>query len=540
MSALLLAGMLAASGIQFADITASSKIDFRNRNSPTPEKYLIETMTGGVALLDYDLDGDLDVFFTNGATAGKLDKSASEFWNRLYRNNGDGTFADVTEQAGVQGQGYSMGAAVADYDNDGDPDLLVTNYGHVTLYRNTGKGTFEDVTSAAGLGKASGWFTSAGFFDYDGDGLLDLLALRYVNWTLADNKPCGSRTDAGRAYCHPDNYKEVPNLLFRNQGDGKFLDVSEKTGIGKVAGKGLGLAFEDFDGDGLVDVSVANDSFPQFLFRNSGDGTFTENALLAGTAYDENGKTFAGMGTEAADLDGDGWPDVVTTTLSNERYAMFRNNADGSFNYWSQEAGLADITRLFAGWGVRAADFDLDGVRDLFFANSHVMDNIKMTQPHIAYEQPPLVLRGAGKRFVNVSKDAGPSFAKPIPARGLAAGDLDNDGDVDIVIAQCGGPALILRNDSSAGAWLGLELQGSRSNRDAIGAKVVVVDSAERKQRFMVSTTGSYQSAQDKRLLIGLGKASVKEVQIRWPSGLQSVLKAPEPGKYHKVTEPAP
>jgi hypothetical protein len=520
---------------------------FRNSNSPTEEKYLIETMTGGVAIFDYDGDGRYDVFLTNGAKVDAnakqskdLDKSAPQFWNRLFRNLGGGRFADVTESSGVRGHGYSMGVAVADLDNDGDTDLLVTNYGEVVLYRNNGNGTFSDQTTTSGLSGARGWFSSAGFFDYDRDGRLDLFLCRYLDWSFSDNKHCGTRAEGGRAYCHPDNFKPVSNLLYRNNGDGTFTDVSARSGIGSSEGKALGVAFEDFDDDGHVDVTVANDSFAQFLFRNNGDGTFTETALLAGSAYDEDGRTFAGMGTEAADLDDDGWPDIVTTTLSNERYAQFRNNGDGSFTYWSRESGLADITRLFAGWGVRAADFDLDGARDLFFANSHVMDNIELTQPQLMYEQPALLLLGVSGRLVDVSKNAGEVFRRPMPARGLASGDLDNDGDLDLVLAQCGGPAVYLQNQrSNSNRWIGLQLQGRISNRDAIGAKVIVVDKAGKRRRFLVSTAGSYQSAYDGRLLVGIGGAEgVEEVRIAWPSGKQSVVRNAATGKYHLIVEP--
>lgn len=523
--------------VQFVDVASSAGLLFRNRNSATPNKYLIETMTGGVALLDYDADGWMDVFFPNGAAVKNpqpdgeaLDKSAPEFWNRLYRNNHDGTFTDVTEKAGVRGAGYGMGAAVGDFDNDGFPDLLVTNYGSVLLYHNNGDGTFSDVTAKAGMGQAAGWFTSAGFFDYDQDGKLDLFLCRYVRWSFAANVYCGSREAAGRAYCHPDNFKPISNMLFHNNGNGTFTDVSGPSGIGKVEGKGLGVAFADFDNDGRIDISVANDSYPQFLFHNNGNGTFSETALAAGAAYNEDGKTFAGMGTDAADVDGDGWPDIITTALSNECYVFFRNNHDNSFTDLTQPSRLGEITRLFAGWGVRVFDYDLDGQKDVLFANSHVMDNIHMTQPHLRYEQAPLLLRGTAGKFANVSPQSGAPFQRTSAARGLAIGDLDNDGDPDVVIVNCGGPALYLRNEGgNRSNWLGLKLQGKKSNRDGIGAKVTVTSTGGKVQHYMVTTTGSYQSAQDPRLFIGIGdETAVKDVRILWPSGTKQVLTTPK------------
>ncbi len=367
--------------VRYTDVTGPSGLHFQHHNSATPSKFLIETMTGGVAVLDYDGDGWLDVFFVNGAklkenqTDGDpLDKSAPEFWNRLFRNNRDGTFTDVTEKAGLRGKGYGMGAAVGDYDNDGDPDLFVTNYGRSVLYRNNGDGTFSDVTSQAKL-MADGWATSAGFVDYDNDGNLDLFVCRYLEWGFASNIYCGNKGPNGRSYCHPDNFKPISNLLFRNNGDGTFADVTRTSKIGESAGKGLGVAFADFNGDGYLDISVANDSYQQLLFKNAGNGTFKEMAVIAGTGYTEDGKTFAGMGTDFADIDDDGFPDIVTTALSNEAYAYFHNNGDESFTYATLSSSLGEITRLFSGWGIRIFDFDNDGEKDLFLADSHVMDN---------------------------------------------------------------------------------------------------------------------------------------------------------------------
>lgn len=531
--------------VTYEDVTSSSRIHFKNNNSATPEKYLIETMTGGVAVFDYDNDGWLDVFLVNGAKirAGQRDsevpdKSEPEFWNRLYRNNHDGTFTDVTEKAGVRGNGYGMGVAVGDFDNDGFEDLLVTNYGSVILYKNNRDGTFTDVTQKAGL-HTEGWMSSAGFFDYDNDGKLDLFICRYLDWDFSKNKYCGSRVEGGRSYCHPDNFKPVSNYLFHNNGDGTFTDVSAKSHIAASAGKGLGVAFADFNNDGRLDISVANDSFQQFLFINNGEGTFTENGLAAGVGYTDEGKVFAGMGTDASDVDDDGKPDIVTTALSNETYAYFHNNGDGSFNYDTNVSRLGEITRLFGGWGMRVVDYDNDGHKDLFFANSHVMDNIEKMQPHLEYLQHLLLLRQVDGKFVNVSDQSGKVFAEKWASRGAAFGDLDNDGDIDVVVETCGGPAYVLRNEGgNQNGWIGLDLRGTKSNRDGIGAKVKLTSESGRIQYGMVTTTASYQSAQDKRLFFGIGQeTAIRKIEITWPSGTKQVIENPSIRKILTIAE---
>jgi hypothetical protein len=531
--------------VTYVDVTPETGIHFKDSNSPTSEKYLIETMTGGVALLDYDNDGYLDIFVVNGARihAGQSDaevpdKSAPEYWNRLYHNNHDGTFTDVTEKAGVRGSGFGMGVAAADYDHAGFTDLLVTNFGSVILYHNNHNGTFSDLTAKAGL-KTSGWMSSAGFFDYDNDGKPDLFICRYLDWNFSKNVYCGSHDAGGRSYCHPDNFKPISDYLFHNNGDGTFTDVSVKSHIAATPGKGLGVAFADFNNDGRMDISVANDSFPQFLFLNNGDGTFTENGVAAGVAFTDDGKTFAGMGTDAADVDNDGRPDIVTTALSNEAYGYFHNSGNGMFDYDTNVSRLGEMTRLYGGWGMRIFDYDNDGAKDLFFANSHVMDNIEKTQPHVEYKEPMLLLKQVNHKFVNVSAQSGSVFSEKWASRGAAFGDIDNDGDIDVVVVTCGGTLYVLRNEGgNQNGWIGLDLRGTRSNRDGIGAKVKLTSQSGKVQYGMVTTTASYQSAQDKRLYFGLGEEkSIQKIEITWPSGTKQVVDKPPMGKILPVTE---
>ena len=519
----------------FNDITAQTGITFVNRNSPTSDKYLIEAMTGGVALIDYDADGWPDIFLVNGAQlhAGQTDteplaKTQPAYWNRLYHNNRDGTFSDVTEKMGLTGTGYGMGVAVGDIDNDGFDDLLVTNYGGAILYHNDGGKGFTDISARAGL-KVEGWMSSAGFFDYDNDGKLDLFICRYVDWSFAKNTFCGSREEGGRSYCHPDNFKPISSYLFHNNGDGTFTDVSAASHIAATPGKSLGVAFADFNGDGKIDIAVANDSFQQFLFVNQGHGVFAEAGLTQGTGFTDEGKVFAGMGIDAADIDNDGHPDIVATALSNESYAYFHNLGADTFNYDTNISGIGRATKLLGGWGMRIFDFDNDGAKDLFFANSHVMDNVAKMQPHLEYLQSLLLLRQVNGRFVDVSAQSGQVFAQKWASRGAAFGDLDNDGDIDIVVATCGGPAHVLRNDGgNANNWIGFDLRGTRSNRDGIGATVKLTSAAGHVQYGLASTAGSYQSAQDRRVYFGIGDEKwVQKAEIAWPSGIRQTVNNP-------------
>ena len=535
--------------VQFKDITAQSHLDFTQENSPTSNKYLIETMGGGVALFDYDNDGRLDIFFTNGALLsdpmpdGKLpDKSNKKFWNRLYHQNADGTFTDVTERAGVNGVAegyYSMGVAVGDYDNDGYEDLYVTGFGGNILYHNNGDGTFTDVTEKAGV-KGGGWSASAGFFDYDNDGKLDIFVTRYLDWTIKTNRYCGEKPPNGvRSYCHPDNYDGPTNILYHNNGDGTFTDVSQKAGIANPRGKSLGVDFADYDGDGFTDVFVSNDSVQCFLYHNNGNGTFAEVGLLAGVGYNEDGKTFAGMGIDFSDYDNDGWPDIVVTDLSNERYMLFRNEGTGTFRDVTNQSGIGGATLTFSGWSTHFFDYDNDGWKDLFVAQSHVMDTIQVTSPNLRYMEPPLLLHNNAGHFSRVI--AGEAFQQDWAGRGAAFGDIDNDGDIDIVVSNLGQKAYILRNDGgNKNNWVGIQPVGTKSNRDGIGARIKVVSASGLTQYFTVNTTVGYQSASDKRVLVGLGKDPVaKLIEIRWPSGIVQKIEDVKARQYLKAVEPS-
>ncbi len=502
-------------------------------------------MGGGVAIFDFDNDGRMDLFFTNGALlkdpmpkGGLPDKSEPKYWNRLYHQKSDGSFEDVTERAGLRGSGYSMGVAAGDYDNDGHTDLYVTGYGENHLYHNNGDGTFTDVAKKLGV-SADGWSTSAGWIDYDRNGRLDLFVARYLDWDFARGSiPCGDTRPGFRAYCHPDNFKGATNILYHQKPDGTFEDVSVKAGVADPTGKALGVAFADFDNDGWPDVFVANDSVRQSLYHNKRDGTFEDIAVTAGAGYDENGKTFAGMGVDAGDYDNDGWPDVFITTLSNETYPLYRNNGDLSFTWATNATSVGQITLPYSGWGLHFIDADNDGLRDVFVAQSHVLDTIEKTTTYLKYKQTPLLIRNTGKGFVNVSGTAGPAFNTPIVARGAAFGDLNNDGQIDIVVGELNGAPLILRNDGTKNHWLGIRLIGTKSNRDGIGARIIVTDNSGRRQIFDVSAAGSYLSANDSRVVAGLGAATgVRLVEIHWPSGRTQTIENPEADRYLTISE---
>jgi hypothetical protein len=530
---------------EFRDATAQSQIHFQCNASPTSQKYLIETMPGGVAMFDYDGDGFVDLYFVNGARLddpmppGKEpDKSDPRFWNRLYHNNGDGTFTDVTEKAGVRGHGYGMGVAVGDYDNDGHADLYVTGFGRNILYHNNGDGTFTDVTEKAGVA-GSGWSSSACFVDYDRDGFLDLIVTRYMQWDFEKNLWCGPREPGYRGYCHPESFKKETHLVFHNNGDGTFTDVSKECGIGTAPGYGLGIAFNDYDRDGWPDILVANDNVPEQLFHNLRNGKFEEVALREGLAYDEDGRTFSGMGADFDDYDNDGWPDVVVGALANEKYALFKNRK-GAFEYASGPSGLARISSLHSGWGLKLIDYDNDGWKDLFVAQSHVMDNISLSSPSLKYMEPMLLLKNNKGVFEDVSARSGDALAVPRASRGVAFGDLDNDGFPDVAVSCLNAPAVILRNSGGNGNhWLLINTVGTSSNRDGIGAQIRVVGESGFEQYGIVTTAGSYQSANDKRVHFGLGQDKrAKLVEIRWPSGIEQKIEDVAADQILTVKEP--
>ena len=527
----------------FEDRRELAGIDFKHHANPTAMKYMLEVMGGGLAVFDYDNDGLLDIFFVNGGkfekdptTVMKIERSKPDFFNRLYRNNGTGAFTDVTEKAGLTGagHGYGMGAATGDYDNDGDVDLYVTNFGMNVLYRNNGDGTFRDVTRQAAVGVGA-WSASAGFFDYDNDGYLDLFVVQYLDWDFSKHISCGD------VYCPP-RYEPAVNFLFRNHGDGTFADVSARAGIAAVFGKGLGVAFHDYDGDGLTDVCVANDSVAQHMFHNEGDGTFSELALDLGLAYNEDGLPFSGMGIDFEDYDNDGLPDVVITNLAKELYALYRNDSGGTFTFVTRTSNIGSISAFMSGWGTHFIDYDHDGWKDLFVAQSHVIDNIERFDPAVPYRQPPLLARNLHNgKFADVSEQSGAVFSQPVVGRGAAFGDLDNDGDVDIVVGVLDDAPLLLYSNASElpNHWLEIQTVGTVSNRDGLGAVVKLVGSSGHEQWGYVTRAGSYLSANDARVHFGLGSDEViASIEIRWPSGARQVLRNVESNQVFTVREP--
>ncbi len=528
----------------FVDITAKAGVHFQGRASHTTKKYLPETMGSGVAVLDYDNDGLLDIFFVNGAPLadptpkGTIpQKTGPEYWNRLYHQKKDGTFEDVTEKAGLQGIGYGMGVAAGDYDNDGYEDLYVTAYGGNRLYHNNGNGTFTDVTTQSGTG-GSGWSTSAAWVDLDNDGLLDLVVLRYVQWDFEDIY-CGEHQPGHRAYCHPDVFQPISALVYHNDGKGHFTEEAAKIGMDKP-GKGLGVALADFDRDGKIDIVVANDSMLEFLYRNKGNGTFEEVGLNAEVAVDGDGRTYAGMGIDFQDYNNDGLPDLVITDLANQKYALYKNNGDSSFTYDTYMSGIGGMTLLHSGWGIHFLDYDNDGLKDLLITQGHDLDTIQLNFPQLRYKEPMLLARNTGKGFVDVSSKSGAVFQQAWVGRGMAVGDLDNDGRIDAVVTTNDGPAYVLRNETpTANHWLTLSLVGHRSNRDAIGAEIHLTTSAGT-QLLTVSSAGSYLSSNDKRAHFGLGKDAVaSKIEIHWPSGVVQTLTNVKGDRIMQVDEPA-
>jgi len=510
-------------------------LNFTLQNSPTSQKYLIETMPGGIALFDYNNDGLLDIFMVNGGRVTDpmklpedFDRHDPRYWNRLYRQNKDGTFTDVTEQAGLANAGegnYGMGVAIGDYDNDGYDDIYVTNYGKNTLYHNNGDGTFTDVTAKAGVA-AGGWSVSAGFFDYDNDGKLDLFVTRYMDWDTKRSKNCGGDW---HTYCPPEEFPMTTSILYHNNGDGTFTDVSQHSGIAAKRGRALGVAFADYDDDGFTDIFVSNDGMQQYLFHNNGNGTFSERGLESGAALSQDGRRMSGMGVVFQDYDNDGRPDIIVTELPREIYTLYHNDGNGQFSYRSLETGLGTLSSGSSGWGVGLEDFENDGWKDLFVAQSHVLDNVEQIDPSLNYKELPLLAMNHNGRFERT--DSG--MPAPVAARGAAFGDLNNDGWQDVVVSVLGGPPQVLFNRGGSQHWLTISLRGTRSNRDGYGARVRV----NGQTRFATSA-GSYLCSSDKRLHFGLGDAKTAKVEIDWPSGIHQSLSDVRADQFLDVREP--
>ena len=497
-----------------------SGITWKHVNGRSPNYYLPETTGAGCAFFDYDNDGWMDVYLVNSGRCDFYDPRPA-LRNALYRNNRDGTFTDVTEQAGLLGGGYGMGVAVGDYDGDGLPDLFLTQYGSSILYHNEGNGKFVDVTERAGL-RIPGWSSSAVWFDYDNDGHLDLFVCQFVDFSKEKNLFCGNAQTGERFYCIPRGYNPKPSWLFHNNGDGTFTDVSKESGIAEHLGKAWGVVATDIDNDGRVDLFVANDTMPNFLFANRGKGKFEEIALDVGVAYDEGGRPRSGMGVDSADYDQDGWMDLFVANIDHEKYSLYHNGRDGSFKDVAASNGIAPATFLMSGWGLKFFDFDNDGNLDLFLANGNPDDTIQEHFKDVFYEEPLLLFHNKAGGFEhaleNVSAIAGPVFEQSFAARGMAIGDYDNDGAIDVLVAVNNGAPLLLRNVAAAGNhWLGIRLIGKKANRDAVGA-IVTYQAGDLKRRLQKVGGGSYLSSHDPRMVLGIGaRTQVDWIEVKWP-----------------------
>src|SRR5579872_291803 len=515
--------------IRFHEVAASAGVDFILHNSPTERKNIIETMPGGVAIFDYNGDGRPDIYFTNGAAMPSLEKDSAQYFNRLYRNDGGMKFSDVTAEAGVAGAGYSMGVAAADFDNDGRVDLFVAGVNRNILYRTLGNGKFEDVTEKAGI-RSGEWAVAAGWFDYDGDGKLDLWVVHYAQWSPAYDRYCGDASRGIRIYCHPKYFEGLASTLYRNRGDGTFEDVTERAGIAAYAGRGMSVAFADYDGDGRPDVFVTNDNMPNFLFHNLGNGKFEEVALAAGTALRDTGKAVASMGTEFKDYDNDGLPDLFVTALAGETFPVFRNLGKGGFVDATYSSRLGAAAVKHSGWGLGVFDFNNDGWKDLFTANAHVNDRVELFEPAV-YREKNAVFANTGGTFRDVSDEAGLALVKA--HRGVSFADFNGDGRIDAVVSALGEPAELWENVSpGAQHWIDLKLVGTKSNREGIGAKVRMAG-----QFAEMTTAVGYASSADVPLHFGLGPAGTVRIEVRWPSGVAQMLEDVKADRVVEVKE---
>jgi hypothetical protein len=511
----------AAITVRYTDVRKAAGITFVQDSTQSDEKYYLETMGTGVGWIDYDQDGLMDLYFVQSA-ATDVYKPPHPLHSALYHNNGDGTFTDVTAKAGVGGEGhYGQGVAVGDFDNDGWPDLYVTGYGRAILYHNNHNGTFTDVTAKAGVAGEGGWSTSAGWFDYDKDGWLDLVVTNYIDWSPKNNLWCGERGPGYRSYCNPGNYKGQKTKLYHNNHDGTFADVSDKSGVGLPESKGMGLVLADFDNDGWPDIAIANDTWPNFLFLNNHDGTFKDVSLVSGLAASEDGKYEAGMGIDAADVNGDGLPDVYITHLDLELNRLYLNNGDSTFTDDTYASGIGANARLLSGVAAKFLDYDNDGWVDIVQLNGAMLDNVTLYHSEISYKEPLLMFRNLGKgRFEMTSSQLGADFLRPVAGRGLATADFDNDGDIDIAVNNRGDSPELLRNDGGNGNhWLEVLLIGTKSNRDGTGAQLKLTSEGFAQVKQAEGGT-SYMSASDPRIHFGLGKrAKAESLVITWPSG---------------------
>jgi hypothetical protein len=530
--------------IQFEEIAEKAGLRFVTATGNTENKNQPQTMVAGIALFDYDGDGYLDVYLVGGAAIPSLEKESPAYWNRLFHNNHDGTFTDVTEKAGLAGAGYGSGVAIGDYDNDGWPDLFLANVTGNQLFHNNGNGTFSDVTAKAGVagGKLNGkkmWSVGAGWFDYNNDGLLDLFVVNYCVWEVNKDPYCRVK-EGVRGYCHPKYYQPTHNTLYRNNGDGTFTDVSEETGIAKQFGKGMSVTFADYDGDGYLDAFVANDTTQNFLFHNLKGKKFEEVALSAGVGYAQDGIARSGMGADFRDVNNDGLPDIWHTAVEHEQFPLWINEGKGEFQDMTVASGLGETSDM-SGWGNGIADFDNDGWKDLFVARANVMDNISEQNPARRYPEPNTIFRNLGNgKFADVSAQAGPDLQREGAHRGVAFGDLDNDGRVDMVVSVLNGPVKLFHNTTqNSNHWILLKLVGTKSNRMGIGAQIKITTDDGDKQWNEVTTAVGYASSSDPRLHFGLGKnETIKEIEIRWPSGIKQTLKNVSADQILTIEEP--